>query len=156
MQLVLQKVISEWDKNGDGCINFAEFCAAMRQSDDVGMSGIYTHRTRHRRTCTKRPFPVLTSDECCKHAASWTDDVICLPLRCLLCCVMLCLTICEQVLLQCTGDRCICKLALSRLRHSRASVQVLTMYLVLNLFRKRTLFGVVLKCLTDSLKQHHI
>jgi EF hand len=35
-----QSAISEWDTTGDGCINFQEFCAAMRKAEDVGMSGM--------------------------------------------------------------------------------------------------------------------
>jgi EF hand len=37
--LLHQSAISEWDTTGDGCINFQEFCAAMRKAEDVGMSG---------------------------------------------------------------------------------------------------------------------
>ncbi|KAG5187758.1 hypothetical protein JKP88DRAFT_267783 [Tribonema minus] len=45
-EVTLKAAIKEWDTDGDGAINFQEFCAAMRQKEDVGILDLATMRNR--------------------------------------------------------------------------------------------------------------
>jgi EF hand len=67
-----QSAISEWDTTGDGCINFQEFCAAMRKAEDVGMSGM--HACSHCTTSTSTTAAVTGAGSTAASSASYSTQ----------------------------------------------------------------------------------